>query len=161
MDIKQTTMTKFTVNTSIHQPVEVIYQAYIAPDNMLKWSTNLEKFEIIKGRFGEVGATARLHYNEKGHKSIMEDTLEFIEPGKKLISKVSGGVLVIQVVTTFISVKSKTELKISWNGTGKNIFVKILLPLLRNTIRKRAKDELDRFKYLVEKYGVNFPEVPE
>jgi hypothetical protein len=44
---------------------------------------NLEKFEVIKGKIGEIGSIARFHYYEKGRSYIVEDRLEYYEPGKK------------------------------------------------------------------------------
>jgi len=77
-------MTEFQVSIKINKPIDTVYKAFIDADNMLLWSIDLEKIEVVKGNFGEIGATAHLHYNQKGRKSILEDRLEYIEPGKKI-----------------------------------------------------------------------------
>jgi hypothetical protein len=48
---------------------------------------NPKKFEVIKGKIGEVGSIAHLHYYEKGRSYIMEDRLKYCEPGKKYVSQ--------------------------------------------------------------------------
>ncbi len=149
-------MTQFTIAVIINKSVEIVYQAFIDPDNMLKWSTDLEKFKIVKGEFGEIGATMQLYYNQKGRIHIMEDMLEYLEAGKKIISQVSGGGLVARVETTFNSNNGKTQVSMNWRGNSRNLLFKILLPLLRNTIRKRALSELELFKKLVEEFGEKF-----
>lgn len=149
-------MAEFKISIKINRPVEIVYQAYVDPDNMLKWSTDLEKFEIVKGKFGEVGAIAHLHYRQKGRSNIMEDRLEYIEPGKKLISNVSGEGINVKVETTFNSLDGGTEIAILWNGKGTNFWLKILLPFLKGMIRNQAQSELDKFKKLVEEHGVKF-----
>ena len=158
--IKHVAMTKFSCTVRINCSIDIVYRAYIDPDNMLKWSTDLERFEIIKGAFGEIGATARLYYNQNGRISIMEDVLEYIEPGRKLISRVSGGGLLVSVETVFTPFDDSTELTISWNGTGGNMLIRLLLPFLRNRIRKRAQAELEKFRNFVEVYGEKFPDDP-
>lgn len=149
-------MPVFEVHTTISKPVEVVYQAFIDPDNMLKWTKYLVKFEIIKGGFGEPGALAHLHYNQNGRTYIMEDRLEYLDPCKKIISQVSGNGLFARVETTFISIGDKTEINLKWDGRGDKLILKILLPLLRNKIKKGAQAEIEKFKALVEEYDTTF-----
>jgi uncharacterized membrane protein len=147
---------QFNISLVIDKPIKIVYQAYIDPENMMQWTKDLEKFEIIKGKFGEIGATARLHYNQKGSKSILEDKLEYLEPGKKIVSQVTGGGLKARVETAFISGTDKTELFLIWNGKGNNIFITFILAILKKKIKSQARSELDKFKVLVEKFGVKF-----
>lgn len=84
-------MPKFHVSVAINKHIETVYQAYIDPDNMLLWTDGLEKIEIVKGEFGQIGATMHLHYNQKGRKSTLEDRLKSIEVGKMIVSQVTGG----------------------------------------------------------------------
>ena len=150
-------MTKIIQSVKINQPIDVVYQAYIDADNMLKWMTDLEKFEYNKDDFGKVGATARLHYNQKGRTYIMEDKLEFLEPGKEIISTVSGNGLKAKVVTIFNSLdNNEVELILFWDGKGQNILLKLLLPFLKRKIKSQMYNELNKFKNLVEKFGVKF-----
>jgi uncharacterized protein YndB with AHSA1/START domain len=149
-------MARFQITIRINQPVETVYQAYVDPDNMLKWTANLESIEVVKGRFGEPGATARLHYNKKGRKSMLEDRLEYLEPRRKIVSRVTGGGLTALVDTTFSGSVDGTDLTVTWQGAGNNIFIGLLLSLLGQKIRKQATGELQKFKILVERYGARF-----
>ena len=123
---------------------------------MLKWSTDLEKFEIVNGKFGEIGAIARLHYNQKGRKSIMEDKLEYIEPGKKIISQVSGEGLKARVEAVFTSINNETEIELTCSGRGENMIFRLILSVMRKKIMKQSEVEIRKFKELVEKYEVKF-----
>ena len=143
-------MPEIKVSIVVNRPLETVYQAYVDPDKMLLWTKDLERFEIIKGKFGEIGSTARLHFNENGRKSVLEDRLEYIEPKKKIRSKVSGDTLIAFVETTFISKNKQTEIVLDWSGKGKNIFVTLVLILLRGKIKNRALQDLIKFKELVE-----------
>lgn len=149
-------MINFKTGIIIDKPIDIVYQAFIDPDNMVKWTTDLEKFEIVKGKFGEIGATARLYYRQKGRINIMEDKLEYIEPGKKLISSVTGEGLTARVETNFKALNGSTEVVIHWSGKPTIFLLKLLLPFLKNKIKKGAQEELNRFKNLVEHYGSKF-----
>jgi hypothetical protein len=123
---------------------------------MLKWTKDLEKIEIVKGTFGEIGATMHLHYNQNGRKSVLEDRLEYLDPYKKIKSRVTGGGFIAGVETTFTSINKETEMTMKWNGKGDNIVVTTFLTILKKKIKRGALSEINLFKELVEKYGVKF-----
>ena len=149
-------MVKFKISTIINKPSNVVSQAFLEPKNIIQWMTNLEKFEVIKGKIGEVGSIAHLHYYEKSRSYIMEDRIEHCEPGKKYVSQVLSEALIVHVETIFYSVDNGTKMSLAWSGKGKLLLLKLLLPFMRKKIITQAKAELERFKELVEIYGVDF-----
>ena len=94
-------MVKFIISTILNKPHNIVTQAFLEPKNIIYWMTNLEKFEMIKGKIGEVSSIAHLHYYEKGRSYIMENRLEHCEPGKKYVSQVLSEALIVHVKTTF------------------------------------------------------------
>ncbi|MFX1574500.1 MAG: SRPBCC family protein [Promethearchaeota archaeon] len=149
-------MVKFNISTIINQNPEIVWKAFIDPQNMIHWTRFLEKVEIIKGKLGEIGAISHLHYLEKGRSYILEDKLLSYEEGKRIESQVSGQGLNIIVETILESHPKGTKISMTWNGTSKSFFTRIILKLMQGKISKNAKSELDTFKSLVEKYGVSF-----
>jgi hypothetical protein len=158
---KEKNMTTFKVSTIINQPIDIVIKALMNPDNFSYWTTDLVKFEVIKGKPGEVGSIAHLHYFQKGHSYVMEDKLIYCEPGEKYVSQVSGYVLTAHVETTLHSSGNETEMNVTWSGKGKIFFLKLMLPLFRGKLIKQSKSELEIFKKLVETQGVNFRKSPE
>ena len=150
-------MVKFTIMAIIKQPPDIVWKAYIDPLNMTHWTRYLEKMEIIEGKAGEVGAIAHLHYLEKGRSYILEDKLLVWEEGKRTVSQVSGQGMIINVETIFEGTSDGTKISMSWNGTSKSFFMRIILKIMQGKISKQAKVELNTFKSLVEKSGVKFP----
>jgi uncharacterized protein YndB with AHSA1/START domain len=149
-------MPKFEIQTIINQPRDIVWIAFIDPQNMLHWTRFLEKVETVKGKFGEIGAVAHLHYVERGKSYIMEDKLLSYEEGKRIISQVSGQGLDIEVETSLESISNGTQIKMVWKGTSSSSFTRFILKLMRGKICKQAQAELDTFKNLVEKYGSKF-----
>ncbi len=149
-------MTTFEVSTEINQSVDIVVEALLNPDNFIYWTSNLERFEVIKGKPGEVGSIGHLHYLQNGHSYLMEDKLIFSDPGKKYISTVTGDALTATVETMLHSNGDETKMKIRWSGKGKRLILKLLLPLIRFRMIKQSKNELNTFKKLVESRGSDF-----
>jgi len=149
-------VTRFKVSIVINQPIDVVVKALMNSENFPYWMTDLEKFEVINGKPGEVGSTGRLHYSQKGRSYVMEDKLIYSEPGGKYVSRVTGDTLVAQVETLLHASGNVTEMNIIWSGKGKIFILKLLLPLLRGKMIRQSKAELETFKILVETKGSNF-----
>jgi len=154
-------MTSFEISTTINQAVDVIVGALMNPENHPYWTNGLERFEIIKGKAGEVGSMANLHYSQKGRSYIMKDELIFFEPGKKYISRISGEYIVAQVETTLRPHENYTIMELKWSGRGKTLLLKLLLPLLRRKMIRQSKEELETFRNLVETRGADFSSVQQ
>ncbi|MFX1316335.1 MAG: SRPBCC family protein [Promethearchaeota archaeon] len=150
-------MAKFNITTTINQPQDVVWNAFIDPQNMTHWTRYLEKVEVIKGKLGEIGAISHLHYLEKGRSYILEDKMLAYEEGKRIVSQVSGEGMIIEVETNLESLQNGTKMSMTWNGTSKSLITRIILRLMQSKITKQAQSELDTFKTLVETYGVKFP----
>ena len=150
-------MAKFKISININESPEIVWNAFIDPDNMIQWERYLERVEVIKGKFGEVGAIAHLHYLEKGRSYILEDKLLDYEAGKRIKSQVSGQGMNIEVETIFDPLPNGTKISTVWKGTNKSLIVRIILRLMQSKIAKQAEAELVTFKSLVEAHGVGFP----
>jgi hypothetical protein len=130
-------------------------------ENATYWTTDLEEFEVVKGKPGEVGSIGRLHFVQKGHEHIMEDVLEYSEPGKRYVSRVSGPTITARVETNIEPINSGTKMVIIWTGTGKKLILRLLLPLLQKKIARQSQKELATFKNLVETRGPDFSKASE
>ena len=149
-------MPVFKISVIIKQPLDIVWKAFIDPENMLHYTKYLEKVEVIQGKFGEIGAMAHLHYLEKGRSYILEDKLVDYEEGKKIGSQVSGQGMIIDVENHFESVPEGTKMTMSWNGTSKSFLTRNILKLMQKKIVKHAREELLTFKKLTQEYGSKF-----
>ncbi len=151
-------MAKFIISMDINKSPDIVWSAFIDSHNMMQWMSNLEKVELIKGKFGEIGAIGHLHYLEKGHSYVLEEKLIDYEFEKKIKSQITGQGINIEVETNLNSIPNGTKISMTWKGTSKNSIARIIMRLMQNKITKNSKEELNRFKQLVEKYGTKFPE---
>lgn len=147
---------EFKISININQPADIVNQALMVPENAPLWTSDLEKFEVVKGEPGLTGSIAHLHYRQGGRSYIMEEVMEYAEPGRRYVSRVSGGGMVARVETTIEPSASRTELTVFWSGTSKSIISKLFFPFLRGMMIRRARSDLETFKDLVETHGVHF-----
>ena len=149
-------MVEFVIHTLISKPPEIVVPAFLNPDNMPYYTKDLEKIEIIRSEPELVGSVMHLHYRKKGRSYIMEDILEYCEPGRKYISRVSGDALTARVEISFEAEDPGTRMNLFWSGKGKMLLLKLFLPLIQGKIKHQAYLELERFRELVETFGTDF-----
>ena len=149
---------EFKISINVNQPADIVNQALMEPENAPLWTSDLEKFEVVKGEPGLTRSIAHLHYRQGGRPYIMEEVMEYAEPGRRYVSRVSGNGMVARVETTIEPSASRTELTVSWSGTSKSILAKLLFPFLRGMMLRRARSDLKTFRDLVETHGAHFPQ---
>ena len=144
------------MEVEIAQPPVIVAEAFLDPANAVFWTTDLERFEVVSGKPGEVGSVAHLHYIQGGREYVMKDVLEEMIPDQYFRSSVSGNGLDAQVETWLQEVDSGTTVRIRWAGSGSSIPMRILLPLMRGRLLRQTRNELEVFKTLVEAHGAHF-----
>jgi hypothetical protein len=152
--LNEVNMTRFSVSALIDRPVDMVDEAFMDPANHPIFTADLERMEVVSGGPGVVGSVAELHY-AKG--APMRDVLKECVPRERYRSQVSGEGLSAEVETRLRARERSTEVTITWDGRSGSLLGRLLLPLLRPTIRRRAQRDLDRFKELIETYGPHFP----
>jgi hypothetical protein len=154
--LEQMPMPEFTTSVFIAQPPEVVAAAFERPENAVHWMSNLERFDVVRGRLGEKDALVHLHYREGDRVYVMEDRMVEWERGRLYHSEVSGNGLVADVKNTLSEEAGGTRLAMTWNGRGKNLLMKFLLAFMSKKIARSAHEELQRFRDLVQERGADF-----
>lgn len=151
-------MPEFTVSVNINRSIDIVEQAFFNPENMPRWTKDLVRMEVVSGKIGEAGSAARLHYVENGRPYVLEDRLLYREPGKKIVSQVSGSGMLVRVETTMEPSGNETKISLKWSGKGTEFPLNIIIPFMGGKIKRSARAELETFKRLVETYGAVFPQ---
>jgi hypothetical protein len=144
------------ITVEIARPPEIVAAALLDPDNAVHWTTDLQRLEVLSGSPGEAGSVAHLHYLQKGRPYVLTDVLEEAVPNEYFRSKVEGGGLKVQVQTWLRKKNDGTEVRLRWVGRGTKLLTRLLLPLIRGAIARRSREDINRFKDLVETRGAHF-----
>jgi len=149
-------MVDFTIEEVINQPKDVVYKAFFNPENMIFWTKDLEKIEIISGNIDESGSKAVLHFIRDGKRYRMEEELIESLPGYKYVTRVSGDYITATLEIILEEADKDTVFKVHYSGKGNSISLKIRLLFKKKKMRQILSNELKTFKELVENRGSEF-----
>lgn len=126
---------------------EVLLDASAAP----LWTSGLERLELVEGTAGLAGSLGRAHYREGSRVSVLEDRLIEAVPGRRFVSEISGEGIRATVETTLEgTAEGGTHLTLCWKGAGTNPVSRLVLPLMRRSVRTRSRKDLEALRTLVE-----------
>ena len=142
--------TSVQISIKIDRPPEDIAAVLLDAEKAVLWTSNLEKFEVLASPPGLVGSKARLHYKEGNKRYVMEDELLEVEPNRRFLSRVIGDAIEAEVETILRPINGSTQVNVRWSGSGKPLFLRLLLPFMRRSIAHQAHKDLMKLKALVE-----------
>jgi uncharacterized protein YndB with AHSA1/START domain len=135
----------------IRVPPQEVARVLLDADLAPRWTSGLERFEVVSGRPGEAGCVGHAHYREGRRSYVLVDVLEDVVPNRYYRSHIEGGGINVDVETRLDPVdEDGTRLTLRWFGTGTNSFTRISLPLMKHRIATRADADLRALRDLAE-----------
>jgi len=145
---------KFQLALTINRPRDTVWRAFDNPGNIHKWQTSLVTYESLSGIPRQVGSTARLIYEEGGHRLELTETVTVRREPQEFGGEYDGAHARNTLVHRFTESgpdQTRWELEAVFHFKGA---AKFLAPMYRGRIEERLRTEADRFKHLLESGGL-------
>jgi uncharacterized protein YndB with AHSA1/START domain len=141
---------KFTIETELAKPIDVVWRAFDNTENLKFWMPTLKEFQQISGTPGQPGAVSRLTFFENGKEIVMDETVLSRREPSEFSGRYDTEFGANQVANRFEPMaggQTKWTLDAEFSFKG---FFRFLAPVFRGMIRKRLNDDSARFKEELE-----------
>ncbi len=144
-------MKPVTVSIRIGATPEEVSEILLDADRAPEWTSGLERLELVAGEPGAPGAMGIAHYREGRRRYDFEDELVGVDPNRYYVSRITGGGVTATVETTLVPIgECGTRMTLRWAGEGTTPLSRLLLPLARRRIARRAYGDLSALRRLAE-----------
>lgn len=129
---------------------DTVWAAFENPDNLRRWQPTLASYEHRTGEPGRPGATAELVHEENGRQITMTETItECRKPDFKAgIYETNHGTTL--TFHTFERIDDHRTRWSAWSNMSFKGVMKFMSIFQLKRIRRRAEDDMQRFKLMVE-----------
>jgi uncharacterized membrane protein len=140
----------FHLTLTIARPRDEVWRAFDNRDNLRKWQTSLATLQQLSGTPGEVGAIARLMYEEGGHRLELQETVTVRREPEEFAGEYESAHARNTLVHHFTALavdRTRWDVEAAFHFKGA---AKFLAPMYRGRIEQRMRAESERFKTLLE-----------
>lgn len=143
---------KFTCTVIINQPIDLVAELFINPDNLKEYQDGFLKKEIVSGVPAEVGTVSRMYYKQGKRDMIINETVT----SNNLPHEFSGFYHHIHMDNTmtvrFIPLaenQTRYETEVEYTAF-RGFMVKAIAFLFPSMFKKQVQKWLDQFKEFAE-----------
>lgn len=145
---------KITLDLTINKNCNSVWRAFDNPKNIKRWQPTLISFEPQVGTPGQVGSISKLTYCEDGRVITMLEIITNREEPHEFAGTYSVNGVVNELRNTFYEVnaqQTRWTLDVDYKLPG---ILAIAAPFVKNSICKRTRADMERFKAMVESAGL-------
>lgn len=135
---------------TINRPVEEVWGGFINPVNLPHWLTGFVYVMVISGQQGAPGSKNKLVLKERGNEIAVTETVQEITPLKHFRSTMEQTQMNSEVDFRLISFGNYTEIIQTSQLFPNGFLMKLLMPLLKRSVKKTLTNDLMKLKKLIE-----------
>jgi uncharacterized membrane protein len=137
-------------SVTINKPVSDCWDYFMNEENLGKWLQGYQSTETIEGEPMTVGSKHRMKFEEKGRPMEFIETVTAVEPNKEFSFQLDHKMMTAQVQVLFKEEGGKTVVTQISENQAKGFMMKLMVPLMKGSMRKRQQGQYQTFKELVE-----------
>lgn len=150
----------FEFDVDIDAPPDTVWRIFSDPENLPRWQASLESYEAVSGEPGWPGAVSLLVYHEDGRRVEVRGTVLERSEGRHFAGRYENAWSVNDMVCRFEALPdggTRWHAEAEYRLKG---WVKILAPMLHDGLYRRLRDDMLRFKEMIEGEFALQPPVP-
>jgi uncharacterized protein YndB with AHSA1/START domain len=148
--LKNTIMTQFKNQITIARPVSEVYAAFQDLDRLPQWLTGLVRVETIKGTPGEAGYEANYIFEERGKETTFHEVITDVKPMESFTFVLQNHLLTMENTTRLQGQGDHTVVETTSDVTGKSFMMRLFMPLMKGSMRKRSQGDYEKLKGILE-----------
>lgn len=136
----------------IEKPIGQVWDFYLDPSNFNLWLSAFSSIETINGQWGELNSVIKHHYEHKGKKMILSETISELVYHSTIKTIQENNLLKTDLLLQFENLDSNsTKLIAIANTKFKLIHFKFLSFFLHKSFQQRLDNDFFRLKEIMEK----------
>lgn len=138
------------VNVTVNAPVEKVWDIFMNPDYLKHWLSGFVSIEHLSGSIGKQGSTSKMKFMERGKELEVTEKVLFNNPMQQYSFEMQHETLNTLTDVRFVSIGQVTEIIQAVQFSPKGIFMKLMMPLMKGTMKKRMSNDLKNLKEFIE-----------
>ena len=135
---------------TINKSVEKVWEAFMDPSNLPHWLTGFVSIKVLKGKQGEIGSQNEVVFIEHGKEMLFTETVMLITPMQQSRFAMEHKTMSSENDFRFISFGHYTEIIQTIQIFPKSFLLKLMLPLIKGSLKKKMTKDLSNLKKLIE-----------
>ena len=143
-------MTHISTTVLINRPLGDVYSCFMDKDKLDRWLTGFKSVETILGEPLTVGSKHRMVFSERGKEVEMVETVTSIKENEEFAFLLDHDCMSSENRVTFREVGGGTEITSTSSFQGKGLLWRLMMPLLKGSVRRRQQGDFEKLKRLIE-----------
>lgn len=135
---------------TINKPVNEVWDYFMNEENLGKWLIGYKSTEAIEGEPLTVGSKHRMIFEERGREMEFIETVTAIETNREFSFHLAHKAMEANVQVLFKGEGDKTVLVQTSENKASKFMWKLMMPLMKGSMRKRQLQQYETLKKLIE-----------
>lgn len=136
--------------TLIRGSIADVWAAFEKIENLQRWQPALKSIRCIEGKPGQQGAISEVTYIEDGKEVVLRERIRYRQEGVAMDLEYTSPLVVSHIENRFLPAEGGTMWVVETDHRFRGLYWFLSL-FMRSKIERRFREDLNRFKALVEK----------
>jgi len=146
-------MSSFVTKVRVNKPVGHTFRLFLDEEMMAHWISGFKEIQILQGKPRKAESFYRMMIHFDGEDVLIYQKLLEVEHNKRLLVQMEHPEFLTYSEISFKRVGRATQVFCEVNIEGKNLKMKLAMPLVKSILESRNENDYMIFKKVAEKYS--------